>query len=146
LAWRYRVLDDAVNAAVAGLTDGLAGVGLGSAIPHRDEELHDEPLEEARAGGLHAGNDVLFDGRSQALVARLERLLGRLFGSRADGRWSTNRLARAVSERLEFWELQQVRDVDPRWLLRDHGPPAFRDPEAASPRALKQARGTEVGR
>lgn len=80
------MLDDAVDAAIPGFPDGFAGILDAAAVPHADEELYDDALEEGRV----LLENLVKDGCSESLVDAsdhvLEALLGRsFFGLRVVG-------------------------------------------------------------
>jgi hypothetical protein len=129
-----------------GLTDRLPSVLLRSSVPHGNEELNDQVLQELGLGGLDALQQFLLDGGPEDRVTRRDGLL-RSLAARVVATLRLRRLrcASALAKCLELRVLHQERGVDAFGRRCNHVLSSLRDPEAASSRRRQQGCVAQVG-
>jgi hypothetical protein len=145
------LFDDPVNALISGTSDGLPRVEQRAAVPHLDEKLHDDPLEELRGTCLNTFQQIGRKRSFELLESLLDQVLRspvgwgyrRLSGSGAcDGTSRQGPLPREkVNEFGKLTEIPVVYFLPGRECLRA----SLCDPENASTWRLEETSFPQVG-
>jgi len=147
------LVDDAVDAFVAGLADGLACLGARTAVTHADQKIDDQLLEKRRRALLDALQDIGTQLAEDFLVSTLD-LLKRCFFSGHDNAGVGRLLVRLASwsgpvafptPRLELRELRQHYIVHAGRTRRHDLLSKIRDLEMSAARRLDQPSFCHVG-
>jgi hypothetical protein len=143
------LLDDPVDALVSWLAERLPGILDGTAVAHRDQELHHQTFKEGGGCRLDAVQEIRRERRLNLPVAREDQFLRRRLGGSCDLSSLLGLVAFLLTSvtALELHKLRepsQIPAVDP--FTARHGLPAScRDANERAPRGFKQARLQEVG-
>ena len=130
------LLDDSIDSTVATFADGPSRVLTRATLPHGDQQINNQALEEGRAGGLDLLKQVGLEFAAQPPVCGSESVFGCLVVGNGLGwngldqrSWCFIALGPSGMEVSELFELFEILDVNTCRVLREDCKSALGDSE-----------------